>query len=74
MPLDHDAIFHKHATPETLEKTFTAIKKAIEKIKLNQKEHKEKIKELISIFYSENYNELEKLNLTTTIEKLYAQL
>jgi len=74
IPLDRDAIFREHATPETLEKTFTAIKKAIEKIKLNQKEHKEKIKELISIFYSENYNELEKLNLTTTIEKLYAQL
>ncbi len=74
IPLDRDAIFREHATPETLEKTFTAIKKAIEKIKLNQKEHKEKIKELISIFYSENYDELEKLNLTTTIEKLYAQL
>lgn len=74
LPLDRDAIFREHATPETLEKTFSAIKKAIEKIKLNQKEHKEKIKELISIFYSENYNELEKLNLTTTIEKLYAQL
>lgn len=74
LPIDRNSIYREHATPETLKTTLSAIKKAIEMIKINQKEHREKIKTLIEIFYSEHYNELEKLNLTTTIEKFYSEI
>lgn len=74
LQFNRNAIFRERATPETLQATLSAIKSAINLIKVNQKEHREKIKTLIEIFYSENYAELEKLNLTTQIEKFYTEI
>ncbi|CUT03340.1 hypothetical protein [Candidatus Chrysopegis kryptomonas] len=72
--INRNLIYREHTTLETLQATLSTIKNAINLIKINQKEHKQKIKELIEIFYSENYNELEKLNLTTQIEKFYTEI
>lgn len=74
LTFDRNSIYRQPITPETLNATFNAIKKAIEMIKINKKEHKERIKKLIEIFYSENYTELEKLKLTTEFEKFYIEI
>jgi len=72
--IDRDKIFREKTNPETLNATFQAIKKIINSIKLNREEHIQKIKALIEVFYSENYTELEKLNITTQIEKFYIEI
>ncbi len=74
LSFDRDSIYRQPTTPETLNASFNAIKKAIEMIKVNKQEHAERIKKLIEIFYSENYAEIEKLNLTTEFEKFYIEI
>ncbi|MEN3039231.1 MAG: hypothetical protein ABDI07_08810 [Candidatus Kryptonium sp.] len=74
LPINRDAIYRSNISQETFQATLETIKKAISLIKINQKEHREKIKTLIEAFYSEYYNELENRNLTTLIEKFYTEI
>jgi hypothetical protein len=43
-------------------------------IKTDKNKHTENIKTLISVFYTEHYHELEKLNLITQLEKFYTEI
>jgi hypothetical protein len=74
LSLDRDKIFRQETTPDTLNATFQAIKKAINLIKIDKPKHIENIKALISAFYTEHYHELEKLKIITYIEKFYTEI
>jgi hypothetical protein len=71
---NRDTIFRSETNPETLHDTLLAIKQAIKLIKTDKNKHTENIKTLISVFYTEHYRELEKLNLITQLEKFYTEI
>jgi hypothetical protein len=71
---NRDTIFRSETNPETLHDTLLAIKQAIKLIKTDKNKHTENIKTLISVFYTEHYHELEKLNLITQLEKFYTEI
>jgi len=74
LSMNREKIFRSAATRETLGEALKAIDKSLALIKTDQHRHRESIKALIASFYADNFPELNRLNLATTVEEFYTKL